>query len=134
MEPGTAPFTAYSGASGGGGFARTIRDAIGEVAALLFGSTPFAPHPSVEQEVQALVAPHLAILIHKRRKFAAERWAKEIDEFVGRIFFWPASVVPLERSQLAALVDRIVAQAQEAADTTASMLPQTSRFDSSWAD
>jgi hypothetical protein len=131
MERGATFFTAYGN---GGGVARTIRDTIGEVAALLFGSAPFAPHPSVEQEVQTLVAPHLAILIHKRRKFAAERWAKEIDDFVGRVFFWPASAVPLDRVQISALVDRIVADAQDKADTTVSMLPATSRFDSSWAD
>ncbi len=138
MARGTAFFPVY----GAGGIAKSIRDAFGEVAALLFGSVTFTSRGAVDHDVFALVEPHLAILVHKRAKLlargAGERWAKELDDFVRRTFFWPEPAATesfgrLDRRRLAAIVDGIVAQAQtrEAARAT---LPATSRFDSAWAD
>lgn len=134
MDRGTAMFPAYATAS----LSRSVRVAFGEVAALLFGSATFSPHPSVEREVCELVTPHLAILVHKRAKFASERWAKELGDFVQRTFFWPEPAATetfgrMNRRELAAMVDRIVLAEQERV-ATAKALPQTSRFDSSWAD
>jgi len=134
MDRGTTSFPAYAAAS----FTRSMREAFGEVVALLFGSATFDPHPAVDAEVQALVAPHLAILAHKRTKFASERWARELGDFVQRTFFWPEPAATetfgrMERRELAAMVDRIVIEEQTRA-AAASHLPQTSRFDSSWAD
>lgn len=121
--------------------ARSIREAFGEVAALLFGSATFSPRAAVDQEVLALVEPHLAILSHKRVKFAAdaERWARELDAFVSRTFFWPVPAQTethgkLDRGRLAAMVDRIVAEEQARMAALAAALPATSRFDSHWAD
>ncbi|HWA90846.1 MAG TPA: hypothetical protein VG889_12475 [Rhizomicrobium sp.] len=136
MDRGTALLPAY----GTTGIARSIREAFGEVAALLFGSATFTPRPAVDGEVLALVEPHLAILVHKRAKFApqSERWAKELDDFVRRTFFWPEPAATetfgrMAQREIAALVDRIVAAEQERA-AAAKALPATSRFDSSWAD
>ena len=85
MDRGTATLPAYST----NGIARSIREAFGEVASLLFGSAPFAPQATIDLEIYGLVEPHLAILVHRHAKFSAERWAKEVDDFVGRTFFWP---------------------------------------------
>lgn len=131
MDRGTAFFPAYSSTT----LARSIRDAFGEVAALVFGSATFTPRPAIDSEVQALVEPHLAILAHKRAKFSPERWAKELDDFVGRTFFWPVPAATetfgkMDRRQIAQMVDRVVVE--HVAASTA--LPATSRFDSSWAD
>jgi hypothetical protein len=135
MDRGTALFPAYSTTS----LARSIREAFGEVAALLFGSATFSPRPAVDQEVLALVEPHLAILSHKRAKFAAERWTRELDAFVSRTFFWPVpaqteTFVKMDRGQLAAMVDRIVVEEQARMAALAATLPTTSRFDSHCAD
>jgi hypothetical protein len=118
------------------GFTRSVREAFGEVAALLFGSATFGPHPAIDREIYELVAPHLAILIHKRARFASERWSKELHDFVQRTFFWPEPAATetfgkLDRGALAAMVERIVIAEQA---RTAAALPQTRRFDSSWAD
>ena len=134
MDRGTAMFPAYATAQ----LARSLREAFGDVAALLFGSAPFSLRPAPDREVHALVAPHLAILMHKRAKFASERWNKELSDFVQRTFFWPEPAATetygrMGRSDLAAMVDRIVIAEQERVAATAA-LPQTSRFDSSWAD
>lgn len=139
MDRGTTLFPAYSSA----GIAKSIRDAFGEVAALLFGSATFTPRPAVDDEVFALVEPHLTILIHKRAKLlsggAPERWTRELDDFVRRTFFWPEPAATeifgrMDRRQLAQMVERIVATEQAHGETVAATLPQTSRFGSSWAD
>ena len=135
MDRGTALFPAYST----NGIARSLREAFGEVASLLFGSAPFAPQATIDLEIYALVEPHLAILVHKHAKFAAERWTKEIDDFVGRTFFWPEPAATetygrLDRRQIARMVDRIVMQERQRAAAAPAELPATSRFGSSWAD
>jgi len=134
MDRGTALFSAYSTSA----IAKSIREAFGEVAALLFGSATFTPRPALDDEVLALVEPHLAVLVHKRAKLGAadERWMRELDEFVRRTFFWPEPAASEafgcgDRRRIAETVDRIVARTQT---TAAAALPATSRFDSSWAD
>ena len=139
MDRSTALFPAYSSAS----IAKSIRDAFGEVAALLFGSATFTPRPAVDDEVFALVEPHLAILIHKRAKIlssaAPERWTRELDDFVRRTFFWPEPAATdlygrLDRREIGQIVDRFVAGEQQREAARPAELPQTSRFGSSWAD
>jgi hypothetical protein len=134
MDRGTALFPAYSLS----GVAQGIRAAFVEVVSLLFGSAPFATGAAIDREVEALVEPHLAILVHKRAKFGDERWAQEVDAFVGRTFFWPEPAATetfgkLDRRQIAQMVDRIVAEARER-EPAAAPLPATSRFGASWAD
>jgi hypothetical protein len=124
---------------GSGGFARSFRDALAEVASLLFGGAPFGSRAAIDAEIQAAVEPHLAILLHKRAKYPAERWAKEIDDFVSRTFFWPEPAATdlygrLDRREIGQIVDRFVAHEQQRAAARPAELPQTSRFGSSWAD
>lgn len=135
MDRGTALFPAYSTSA----IARSIREAFAEVASLLFGSAPFAPQTAIDREIYGLVEPHLAILVHKHAKFAAERWAKEVDDFVGRTFFWPEPAATetfgrLDRREIAQMVDRIVAEERQRSAAAPMELPATSRFGSSWAD
>jgi hypothetical protein len=135
MDRGTALFPVYSSS----GVARSIRDAFAEVAALLFGSAPFGTRAAIDAEIFVAVEPHMAILLHKKAKYGAERWAKEIEDFVARAFFWPEPAATdvfgrMDRRQIAQMVDRIVAEEQQRAASKPMELPQTSRFGSSWAD
>jgi hypothetical protein len=127
------------------GLAQVIRDAFADAIAMLFATATFAPQRSLESEVFELVEPHLAILVHKRRKFAGddkrehELWAKELDAFVGRTFFWPTpatteAFAKCDRRRVGAMVDKIVAHEQFKQDIAEAVLPQTSRFGASWAD
>lgn len=144
MDRGTALFPAYSL----GAVAQGIRDAFGEVVAMLFGGKAFRDRAELESETLAVVEPHLAILVHKRARYLApaedgtvrhQRWDKELDDFVGRTFFWPLlapteAFGTLNRAQIALIVDRIVVRERDRQSAAAAMLPATSRFDSSWAD
>ena len=108
------------------GFARRLRGFLGQVAILLFGDTSFEPNASFEDELRALVQPHLAILIHKRRRLLAPghdftarsaRWVQELDGFVSRTFFWPQPAAGeahgnVDRRHIARFVDGIVADEQ----------------------
>ena len=127
------------------GLARVIRDAFADAVAMLFATATFAPQRSLESEVYELVEPHLAILVHKRRKFFGhdvrehELWEKEVDAFVGRTFFWPTpatteAFAKCDRRKIDVMVDRIVANEQFKQDLAEAVLPQTSRFGASWAD
>lgn len=144
MDHDTTRFPAYRSP----GFAQTIRDVLVEVATMLFGNATFEPQLSPDVEARELVGPHLAVLVHKRERFLTpdangvvrdERWTAELNSFVERSFFWPATSSNdmhnrVDRRHLARLVDRIVADEQRRVATVAVSLPQTSRFGSSWAD
>jgi hypothetical protein len=130
------------------GFARSLRELLGEVANLLFGNTTFEGTSPFEDELRALVKPHLAILVHKRTKLLAPgddltarnaRWAQELDAFIARTFFWPQPATTeahggVDRRHLARFVDGIVAEEQARDLAGGQALPTTSRFDSSWAN
>jgi hypothetical protein len=130
------------------GFARGLREFLGEVANLLFGNATFEPHPAFDDELRALVKPHLAILVHKRGRLLASgddfavrkmRWAEELDCFVNRTFFWPQPAATeahgqVDRRHIARFVDSIVAEEQSRVAAAPGSLPTTSRFDSHWAD
>jgi hypothetical protein len=125
--------------------AQVIRDAFADAISMLFATATFEPQRSLESEVYEMVEPHLAILVHKHRKFVDddkrehELWAKELDAFVVRTFFWPTpsateAFAKYDRHKICALVDKIVAREQFTQDVAQAVLPQTSRFSSSWAD
>jgi hypothetical protein len=127
------------------GLAQAIRTAFMDAVAMLFSTATFEPQRSLDAEVYELTEPHLAILIHKRRKFYAddvkehELWAKELDAFVGRTFFWPTPAATeafgkFDRRRIGQIVDRIIAQEQMKQDARETQLPATSRFGASWAD
>lgn len=144
MDRSTVSFPAYRSP----GYVQTLSDAFVEVATMLFGSATFEPHRSFEAETREMVAPHLAILIHKRDRFLTpdvngavlgERWTAELNGFVERSFFWPTPLpndAPsrMDRQHLVKLVDRIVIDEQRGTAAQGTALPQTSRFGSSWAD
>ena len=130
------------------GFARSLRELLGEVANLLFGNATFEGHSPFENELRTLVKPHLAILVHKRTKLLAPgdnlearnaRWAEELDAFITRTFFWPQPAATeahgrVDRRHIARFVDDIVAEEQAREMAAGPSLPTTSRFDSSWAN
>lgn len=130
------------------GFTRSLRELLGEVANLLFGNTTFEGTSPFEDELRALVKPHLTILVHKRAKLLAPgddlaarnaRWAKELDAFINRTFFWPQPAATeahgsVDRRHIARFVDEIVAEEQARDLAAGQSLPTTSRFDSSWAN
>ena len=129
------------------GFAHSLRELLGEVANLIFGNATFEGTSPFENELRALVKPHLAILVHKRTKLLAPgddlaarnaRWAQELDAFINRTFFWPQPAATEahggdDRRHIVRFVDSIVAE-EQARDMAGQGLPTTSRFDSSWAD
>lgn len=127
------------------GLAQVIRDAFADAISMLFATATFEPRRSLESEVYEMVEPHLAILVHKRRKFVGddarehELWTKELDAFVGRTFFWPTpaateAFVKCDRRKIGKIVDQIVANEHFKQDVAEAVLPQTCRFSSSWAD
>ncbi|HEY1632263.1 MAG TPA: hypothetical protein VGF56_13180 [Rhizomicrobium sp.] len=94
--------------------------------------------PALHDELRALAAPHMAVLVHKRAKLALEdeRWVADLREFVGRIV-WPhlngsEHLGGRNQSCVAELLDDIVAVEQRAAARVVAV-PLTSRFDTSWA-
>jgi hypothetical protein len=126
------------------GFARNLRELLGAVTSLLLGNRAFEPAQSFENELRALVEPHLAILVHKRTKLLAPghdftarsaRWVQELDAFVYRTFFWPQPATTeahgrVDRRHIARFVDGIVADEQVRIMAAPEALPTTSRFDS----
>jgi hypothetical protein len=127
------------------GLAQVIRDAFTDAISMLFATATFEPHRSLESEVYELVEPHLAILVHKRRKFVSddrrehELWMMELDAFVGRTFFWPTpakteAFARCDRRKIGAMVDQIVAHEQLKQEVEQAVLPATSRFGAAWAD
>lgn len=143
MNRSVATYPAYAA----GGIGRTIRDALAEVASLLFASAPFQPRREIEREVLALVEPHLAVLVHKRARCLTpaegpvrhERWAKELDDFVAHNVLVAASAAndafsKMRRSDLSRIVDSLVEVEQRKQAAEKAALPLTSRFDSYWAD
>jgi hypothetical protein len=125
------------------GAGRPLKQAVREVWRLLRQGIdiPSDWQPALHDELRALAAPHLAVLVHKRAKLVEalqdERWASELVEFVNRIL-WPhlaASEALGGRNQncVAELLDEIVAAEQRAVAAVTRTVPLTSRFDSGWA-
>ncbi|HEX3675178.1 MAG TPA: hypothetical protein VHU87_12970 [Rhizomicrobium sp.] len=121
---------------------RPLKDAVKEVWRLLKQGIdmPGEWQAPLSAELRELAAPHMAVLVHKRAKLVQalqdERWASELADFVGRIV-WPhlhESEHLAGRSQncVAELLDEIVAAEQRAVARIVPV-PQTSRFDTSWA-
>lgn len=102
--------------------------------------------PKLQSEVRELVAPHMAVLVHKRAKVGAttgpvedEQWFGELGDFVSRML-WPylqdsAALNGRSKNCVAELLDEIVAAEQRnvCERAMADIIPRTSRFDTSWA-
>jgi len=122
---------------------RPLREAVREVWRLLKRGIEFPAEwqSPLQDELRELTTPHLAVLVHKRGKFADafqdERWSGELVDFVGRIL-WPhietsEALDGRDQNCVAELVDEIIASEQRVAAARAEVYPLTSRFDASWA-
>lgn len=104
---------------------------------------PLNSHHPLEQELRALAAPHLAILVHKRGKLVAEaeailsgRWLSELAEFAERIGRFLATEWQADQRRIVGLLDDIIAEEQHRLDDMLSRdaVPVTGRFDMRWAN
>ncbi|HEY2071523.1 MAG TPA: hypothetical protein VGG48_18330 [Rhizomicrobium sp.] len=120
---------------------RPAREAIREVWRLLKQGIdmPLEWHSALRDELQALAAPHMAVLAHKRTRLALqdEKWVGELTEFVSRTL-WPhlkdsEHLTGRSAHCVAELLDEIVAVEQRAVAAASTVVPLTSRFDASWA-
>jgi hypothetical protein len=105
------------------------------------GNSPFY------DELCALSAEHMAILVHKRSRYLGApddrmnlRWFTELDDFVTHTI-WPrlfeASMAGVNsKSDIIEVLDGIIGAEQRriAAKKAADDIPHTSRFDTSWAN
>jgi len=98
-------------------------------------------HP-LEQSLRELAEPHLAVLVHKRSKLAAEadailsgKWLNELAEFAERIGRFLESEWQSDRRRILGLLDDIIAEEQhrQAEEASAESVPATGRFDMRWA-
>ncbi|MGH6872056.1 MAG: hypothetical protein ACREHE_11175 [Rhizomicrobium sp.] len=121
---------------------KPVREAVREVWRLLKQGIemPTEWQPKLHDEIKALAAPHMPVLVHKRTRLVQalqdERWASELVDFIGRIV-WPhvsasENLAGRDQNCVAELLDEIVA-AEQRAVTAMAPIPQTSRFDTSWA-
>jgi hypothetical protein len=95
-----------------------------------------------ETEMRELIAPHMAVLVHRRAKLLdgsdGKRWGEELDTFMRRSL-WPLlgderDYAERNRTFVALMLDIAISEAQgRAAAARAAVIPQVSRFGSSWA-
>ena len=118
-----------------------LSDAIGS--AWKLAKLGIQPASDIDAELGALTAPHLAVLVYKRAKYAASadeaRWQSELHHFIERTVIPQLAEDPalagLDSDRLASSVDAIVAaEQQRLAEHESDLIPSTSRFeDTSWA-
>jgi hypothetical protein len=96
-----------------------------------------------EVELGQLLAPHMAMLIHRRQKLlegaVQERWSDELDLFMRRSL-WPLLGTDLDyaernRTFVTLLVDVMIEREQRRTSSSNPMvIPLVSPFDASWAN
>jgi|SRR6185295_5854560 hypothetical protein len=96
-----------------------------------------------ENDLKELIAPHLAVLVHRRAKLLTsagqERWSDELDAFL-RQSLWPLlgadkDYADRNRIFVTLVVDVAIEQEQKRqAQAGAAVIPLVSRFDASWAN
>ncbi|HUJ45669.1 MAG TPA: hypothetical protein VLV55_00950 [Rhizomicrobium sp.] len=98
-------------------------------------------HP-LELSLRDLTAPHLAVLVHKRGKLAAEadailsgKWLGELADFSERIVRFLEIEWQADRRRIVGLLDDIIAEEQhrQAEEAFGESVPVTGRFDMRWA-
>jgi hypothetical protein len=94
-----------------------------------------------ESDLEELVAPHMAVLAHRRAKLLAsngpDRWCDELDAFM-RTNLWPLlgddlAFAERNRAFVALLLDVIIEREQEK-ERDQVAIPLVSRFDATWAN
>ena len=93
------------------------------------------PEAALQEEMEAIAAPHLAVLLHKREKLAGTYWTRELTALVQRSFLPRLSRRDHEIGKLVLLLNGLVSkEAQRRARVAmAEPLPQVSSFSTSWA-
>ncbi|HWD25711.1 MAG TPA: hypothetical protein VG387_01000 [Rhizomicrobium sp.] len=97
---------------------------------------------SFEAEMRELIAPHIAVLAHRRAKLLdgsdGQRWADELEGFM-RTGLWPLlaeerDFADKNRAFVGLMLDVQIAEEQRRQQVSArDALPQVSAFDASWA-
>jgi hypothetical protein len=120
-------------------------DALKQVVALLVQGLDFETDSrrTFERELAQLLAPHMAVLIHRRQKLlegtGRERWSDELDTFM-RQSLWPSLGAELDYAArnstfVTLLVDVMIEREQRrTTNATPNVVPLVSRFDASWAN
>jgi hypothetical protein len=95
-----------------------------------------------ESEMRELIAPHMAVLMHRRAKLLdgsdGVRWADELDGFM-RQSLWPLlgddrDYADRNRTFVTLMLDVAIAEEQRrSASLQAAIMPMVSRFDAAWA-
>ncbi len=95
-----------------------------------------------ENEMKDLIAPHMAVLVHRRAKLldgeSRERWSDELDDFMRRSQ-WPLlgderAYAERNRSFVTLMLDVAIADAQRHANAAhAEIIPTVSRYGAAWA-
>jgi hypothetical protein len=95
-----------------------------------------------ESEMRELIAPHMAVLVHRRTKLLdgsdGSRWSEELDTFM-RNSLWPLlgddrDYADRNRNFVTLMLDVAIAEEQRRAHAArTSELPFVRSFDASWA-
>ena len=95
-----------------------------------------------ENEMKDLIAPHMAVLVHRRAKLLdgsdGARWSDELDDFM-RKSLWPLlgddrDYADRNRTFVTLMLDVAIAEEQRrAAVAQGDGIPQVSRFGAAWA-
>ena len=124
--------------------ARQVIGAIRQVVGFLVQGIEFEADGwrTFEAEMKELIAPHMAVLVHRRAKLldgaSRERWSDELDNFM-RTSLWPLlgddrDYAERNRTFVTLMLDVAIAEEQRKASVAhAEIIPQVSRFGAAWA-
>ncbi|HEY4942493.1 MAG TPA: hypothetical protein VII56_13780 [Rhizomicrobium sp.] len=124
--------------------ARQVIGAIRQVVGFLVQGIEFEADGwrAFETEMKELIAPHMAVLVHRRAKLLdgsdGARWSDELEDFMHRSL-WPLlgddrDYAERNRSFVTLMLDVAIAEEQgKAAVTRDAVIPQVSRFGAAWA-
>ena len=124
--------------------ARQMVGAIRQVVGFLVQGMEFEAEGwrAFESEMRELIAPHMAVLMHRRAKLLdgsdGVRWADELDGFM-RQSLWPLlgddrDYADRNRTFVTLMLDVAIAEEQRrTASLQAAVMPMVSRFDAAWA-
>ncbi|HEX4302237.1 MAG TPA: hypothetical protein VHZ78_05560 [Rhizomicrobium sp.] len=124
--------------------ARQMMGAIRQVVGFLVQGIEFEADGwrAFENEMKDLIAPHMAVLVHRRTKLLdgsdGARWSDELDTFM-RQNLWPLlgderDYADRNRTFVTLMLDVAIAEEQRRASVAhTAVMPMVSRFDAAWA-